>query len=242
MQLLDTTAVIETPERVRFRHRVAGPGPRALAWFADTAVAVGVFLLVVVALSAAGSATLANVGNGIALVILFLLQWGYFILCEGLLGGRTPGKMIAGIRAVRDDGSPLRLTDVILRNLLRAADFLPFGYGIGVAVMSNDPRFRRIGDIVSTTTIVPAMLGTLRIEPPVTDEERERLPGRVDLDRAEIEAIETFLRRRSQLSAERAEELAALFGPALGERTGVSAPTWTRVLALCYARAVGKDR
>ena len=38
------------------------------------------------------------------------------------------------------------------------------------------------------------------------------------------------------------EELAWLLGPALSERTGVSADSWERVLVLAYARATGKDR
>ena len=54
--------------------------------------------------------------------------------------------------------------------------------------------------------------------------------------------IEEFIRRRPQLSRERAEELAELFGPALSERTGIEADTWERVLVLAYARATGKDR
>jgi hypothetical protein len=68
------------------------------------------------------------------------------------------------------------------------------------------------------------------------------LPPRVELYRDEIEVIETFLRRRRQFSDERARELAQLFGPALARRTGVTAPTWERVLVLAYARATGKDR
>ena len=68
------------------------------------------------------------------------------------------------------------------------------------------------------------------------------MPARVDMSRDEIALVEEFLRRRRTLSAERAEELARLYGPALAERTGVTAPTWERVLALAYARATGKDR
>ena len=35
MDLLDTTAAVMTPERVRFRYRLAGPGRRAIAWTID---------------------------------------------------------------------------------------------------------------------------------------------------------------------------------------------------------------
>jgi hypothetical protein len=86
------------------------------------------------------------------------------------------------------------------------------------------------------------VLGDVIIEPPVTDDERQALPARVDLTRQELGIIEEFLRRRSTFSAERAEELAWLFGPALSERTGITASTWERVLTLAYARATGKER
>ena len=68
------------------------------------------------------------------------------------------------------------------------------------------------------------------------------MPAGVSLAAEEVRVIEDFLWRRPRLSEGRAEELAALYGPALSERTGVQAPTWTRVLTLAYARATGRDR
>ena len=44
--------------------------------------------------------------------------------------------------------SPARLPDLFLRNLVRAADFLPIGFGVGVLCMAIDPRMRRFGDLV----------------------------------------------------------------------------------------------
>lgn len=247
LQPLDTTAAVDTPERVRFRYRVAGPGRRAVAWVADMFLALAIAVAGMLPLMAFGAVpALANMAAGLWLLVMFGVWWIYGVFFETLLAGRTPGKLVLGLRVVREDGGPARFPDFVLRNLLRAADFLPVFYGVGVISMACDRRLRRLGDLVAGTVVVHEehgeMLGNLAIDPPVSEAERQALPPRVVLSRDEISVIESFLRRRRMLSNERAEELAILFGPKLTERTGVTAPTWERVLALAYARATGKDR
>ncbi|HUK24863.1 MAG TPA: RDD family protein, partial [Terriglobales bacterium] len=39
--------------------------------------------------------------------------------------GQTPGKRLAGIRAIKNSGRALNVYEVIGRNLLRAVDWLP---------------------------------------------------------------------------------------------------------------------
>lgn len=247
VELLDTTAVVETPERVRFRHRIAGPGRRGMAWLLDAVVSAALLLAAGALLSLLQPvAPLYNAGLGLFLLAFFFVQWGYGVLFEWVLSGRTPGKLALGLRVVRDDGGPATLPDFALRNLLRTADWLPFGFAVGASCMLVDHRLRRIGDLAAGTIVVveaPARtLGRLDLDPPITEEERLTLPPRVTLSRDETRAIEAFLARRSSLSEERAEELAAYLGPALSERAGVIAPTWSRVLALAYMRAHGRDR
>lgn len=246
MELLDTTASVETPERVRFRYRLAGPGRRAAAWLVDTLVRVVVFLTMALGvLLTVGSEVLFGAGMGLMLVVAFVLEWLYGVLFETLLAGRTPGKMLLDLRVVRGDGSPGRFPDFLLRNLLRGVDFLPIFFGVGVVVMLVDRRMRRLGDLVADTVVVAesraSVLGAVTLDPPLSDEERRALPPRVDLRRDEIQLIEDFLRRRPRLGAERAEELAWLLGPRISQRTGIQAPTWERVLALAWVRATGKD-
>ena len=47
---------------------------------------------------------------------------------EVRFNGQSPGKRVAGLRVVREDGSPICFPDVALRTFLRPIDFLPFGY------------------------------------------------------------------------------------------------------------------
>jgi uncharacterized RDD family membrane protein YckC len=232
---------------VRFRYRLAGPAQRGAAWLVDTVIQL--LLVAVVALCVAVLSVLpglGEVGVGVLLLAAFAVQWLYGVAFETLLNGRTPGKAIFELRVVRDDGAPARFPDLLLRNLLRAADFLPAGFGLGVLVMTLDPKMRRIGDQVAGTVVIAenrsSVLEAVRIEPPVDEEERQALPARVDLHPQEMEVIESFLRRRRGLTDQRAQELAAQLGPALAARTGIEAPSWERVLTLAYARATGRDR
>lgn len=247
LDLLDTTASVDTPERVRFSYRLAGPGPRAVAWTLDLLLRVAVVAMVVMALAPMFTLPeLSGLSTGVLLLVLFVMDWLYGALFETVLHGRTPGKLALSLRVVRHDGAPGRFPDFLLRNLLRAVDFLPVGFGVGIVAMALDGRMRRLGDLVAGTVVVveghTRVLGEVGIDPPVDDEERQALPPRVELTGEEIALIEAFLRRRRKLTTARAEELAWLLGPALSEATGVQAPTWERVLALAYARATGKDR
>ena len=247
MTQIDTTATVDTPELVRFRFRLAGPGPRAVAFLVDLAVMVIVFVtgsLVVQTFAVVEG--IAEVGQGLLLLLAFAMQWLYGAVFETLWEGRTPGKMVMGLRVVRVDGSPGRFSDFLLRNLMRFVDFVPVGFGLGVLVMTIDDRLRRIGDLVAGTIVVVEqrthVLPAVPIVPPVTPEERQSLPARVELARSEIRAIESLLRRRSRLTDERAEELASFFAPEVTRRTGIEAYSAERVLTLAYARATGRDR
>ncbi len=257
LEVLDTRAEVETPERVRFRHQLAGPGRRGVAWLIDLILRllVAIVLLVPVALVSTVDLTLGGGAVGLYLVLVFVFEWLYGAIFEIVLSGRTPGKLVMDLRVVRTDGSPIRPADAVLRNLLRAVDFLPVlgtstfvvpTFGVGLLVMILDRKMRRLGDLVAGTVVVvdvrQDMQGGVGIDPPVTEEERQGLPARVDLGPDELDILESFVRRRHRLSADRVEELAELYGPALSARTGIEAPTWERVLVLAYAKATGKDR
>ena len=69
------------------------------------------------------------------------------------------GKIVLNLRVVRTDGGPARMPDLVLRNLLRAADALPPfllfpTFGIGVVTMAFDRRQRRLGDLLAGTVVV----------------------------------------------------------------------------------------
>lgn len=149
---------IQTPEQVRLRLHLAGIGSRAVAQLIDLLVLVVFYVLFTLSelmwqwLNVFGSATSYLVGA--AVVISFLIFWGYFIALETALSGQTIGKKIMKIRAVGRDGRPLSFYASTVRNLLRVVDFLPFGYLIGMVVTVIDKQERRLGDLAAGTVVV----------------------------------------------------------------------------------------
>jgi uncharacterized RDD family membrane protein YckC len=247
LERLDTTTTVDTPERVRFTHRLAGPGLRGLAWLLDLLVQafVVVGVLTALTLTSVVSGLGAEVGTGASLLAFFVVSWFYAAAFEALWAGQTPAKRALQLRVVRLDGSAIGPREAVLRNLMRGVDGLPFAYVVGATVAAMDPRLRRLGDWVAGTMVVveqrTALLDAVEIAPPVTEGERQSLPIRVTLSGDERRAIEALLRRTRRLSASRAEEIAAVLGPRLAEREGVVAPTWLRTLTLAYARSTGRD-
>lgn len=84
---------------------------------------------------------------------LAVLALAYYSAPEALFGA-TPGKSLTGLCVVRLDGAPLSLKDVLLRNLLRAVDWLPFLYLLGGTLVLFGSHGQRLGDMVAGTTVV----------------------------------------------------------------------------------------
>jgi uncharacterized RDD family membrane protein YckC len=257
---LDTDVAIETPEHIVFRHRVAGPARRFLAYLLDLIICYTAFaiLAMVVIVAALGAAAVGNAAEdalgaagGFLLVVLFAIQWIYFAVLEGWLG-RTPGKAALGLRVVTTTGRPIGLRAAALRNVLRAADALPLTYSAGLlsvaglVSMSCTQRFQRLGDLVAgTIVIVPERAratAPLVLWPPAQPYELAALPAEVRLDADERHALDMFLRRRVRLGRARELELASMVAQLLGTRYGFLSQDPSRTLALLYDRAANAGR
>jgi drug/metabolite transporter (DMT)-like permease len=79
--------------------------------------------------------SMAKAMGGFFLVLLFAIQWVYFVVWDALRG-RSPGKAAFGLRVVTTSGRPIGWRAAALRNLLRAADALPTAYIVGVTAMA----------------------------------------------------------------------------------------------------------
>ncbi|MDP8217235.1 MAG: RDD family protein [Candidatus Theseobacter exili] len=79
---------------------------------------------------------------------------GYFTLMEGKVNGQTIGKMLTGIKVVREDGKPVNLNESFIRNILRLIDALPFFYLVGAISVWSSSQKQRIGDRVAHTVVI----------------------------------------------------------------------------------------
>jgi uncharacterized RDD family membrane protein YckC len=257
---LDTDIAIETPEHIVFRYKVAGPARRFFAYLIDVVLCyVGLsFIGLVVLIAAAGEGSVSGaiedtvgLGVGLLLVLLFVVQWVYFVVLEGIWG-TTPGKRALGLRVVTTTGRPIDFRAAALRNILRAADSMPLAYlaglvsVVGLVTMALTKRFQRLGDLVAgTMVIVPQQThaaAPVALWPPAQPFEEAALPEDVSLDADEREAIDLFLRRRARLGRAREVELANMVAGPLGRRFGFRAEDPSRTLALLYDRAANAGR
>ena len=138
---------IDTPEQTALEYPIAGLGSRFLALLADTAIqfVLALFVLIVGSVIGVGLATFGGLGPqwivAIILILLFLLNSGYFALFEIFWNGQTPGKRYAQVRVIKDDGRPIGAYEAIVRNALRLVDMLPAMYGIGlISIFSKPPK------------------------------------------------------------------------------------------------------
>jgi hypothetical protein len=90
----------------------------------------------------------------IAIIIVVLLNTGYFVLTEMYMGGQTPGKRILGLRVLQENGQSATFLSIIIRNLFRILDLLPAFYFLGVLVMLFSSKDKRIGDMVAGTIVI----------------------------------------------------------------------------------------
>ncbi|HEX5883275.1 MAG TPA: RDD family protein, partial [Pyrinomonadaceae bacterium] len=213
--------IIETPERVPLHFALASIGNRFLACAIDHAIQG--FVLALIAITAMILANFSSIERAIAsapkwvyavmILLLFLTFSGYFAFFEWIWSGQTPGKRWLKLRVIREDGRPITFWEASVRNLLRTFDMMPFPfYSIGLISVFSTNRDQRVGDMVAGTVVVrereaEAPEFSQVFATPVSDPALRRSFKPVDftaslsaLTESEIQVVETFLRRRWDLS------------------------------------------
>lgn len=219
----EETLVIETPERVPLAFALASIGNRFLAVAIDHFIQYfSIGIVGWIFLSTAGYGAQAGVIDEIQneapkwmialmIIILFLVFSGYFIFFEWLWNGQTPGKRLLKLRVIREDGRPITMWEAIARNLLRVVDAIPI-YSVGLIVIFLSSRDQRVGDIFAGTVVIrertdeaPTFAETF--SNPIADAAFRRVQKRTEfnanvtaLSADEVEVIESFLRRRWDLT------------------------------------------
>jgi uncharacterized RDD family membrane protein YckC len=216
--VLDTVVSAETPEGILLKLRPAGLSARFYALGLDWVIR---FMIMYAAMMVA--AFMGGLGVAFLLILFFALEWFYPVAFELTASGATPGKKVFGLRVVMDNGLPVTPAASLTRNLLRAADFLPFCYGFAIVSMLLRRDFKRLGDIAAATIVVHEPRAVPRIG---LDEIAPVVPARTlaPQDQAAVVALAARARR---LTTDRLDELAALAATVSGD-AGRSGPDVTR--------------
>jgi uncharacterized RDD family membrane protein YckC len=244
---------ILTGEAVHLDVRVARVGSRALARLIDAICQVVLLVvLVVLLLVVASFLELANVvtfdgavPSIIVIVSTVLAMVGYPVLMETWTRGRTPGKMIMGLRVVRDDGGPVTFRHAFARGMVGLAIEWPGMIGAPLTwlatiwIMIASPQSKRLGDHVAGTIVIhertPAAWGWVPQMPP----ELQQWAATLDLAALDDDlalAVRHFLARnrtirepaRSELGKRLAQEVAAVTNPPVPAGT----PGWKYLAAV----------
>lgn len=226
----EETLIIETPERVPLAFALASIGNRFLAVAIDHFIQYfAIFVVAWALLSLADSGNPFTENNAaeafqnmskwtlaLTIIVVFALFAGYFIFFEWLWNGQTPGKKLLKLRVIREDGRPITLWEAIARNLLRIFDAVPGFvipiYSIGLVSIFGSSRDQRIGDMFAGTVVIrertdEAPTFNETFSNPINDAAFRRVQQRTDfqanvnvLNESEIEVVESFLRRRWDLT------------------------------------------
>ncbi len=203
--------LISTPENVDLHLELSGLGNRVLAGIIDTIIA-DVMIGLVVGFCVAIGFGLNKLGlnedfknaayfylMGAAVLISFVIYFGYYIYFEGIWKGQTPGKKFARIRVIEANGQPINWASVWIRNLVRIVDVQLAC--IGVAVILVDKNERRIGDFAGGTLVIRERLPGLSTASITTTAvlPKEAFVDAGQLMPDEYQMLVTFLRRRVRM-------------------------------------------
>ncbi len=242
---------------------LAGIGSRFIALLVDYLIWFAGFLVLLVLASIilpaihAFSRISEQWAVAIVILIVFLLNWGYFTLFEAFWNGRTPGKRVVRIRVIQRSGRAIGLFESMARNLIRYVDQFPFPlHVIGVVTMFVTRQHQRLGDLAAGTLVVrdrqdePALWGesgartfTAQVfapAPPIPEPHTAlTLPatGIAKLSPADLEVLEGFFSRRLDMSLPTRQVLAQRIAAAIQAKSGLEPPPGASIETFLEATA-----
>jgi uncharacterized RDD family membrane protein YckC len=159
---MQRTVDVRTGEAVAIRFELAGLGSRFLAVVIDGIAQIALLLALFVTaaftepmlLRALPSKYFAAAQVAIAVLIVFTIIFGWFVIFETWWSGRTPGKRALGLRVVRDGGFPIDWGASVIRNLVRLIELALGLYALSAISALLSPENKRLGDYAAGTIVV----------------------------------------------------------------------------------------
>jgi uncharacterized RDD family membrane protein YckC len=227
-----------TGEAVVLELRLAKFASRALSVAVDIAVQVGLLIGGLLVIGGVGSQVDEALAAALALVTVVLVLVGYPVAFETLTRGRTLGKLLLGLRVVRDDGGPIRFRHALVRALLAVVEIYLTVGAVALLVSLASPRGKRLGDFLAGTVVVrerlPVRSAPLAAMPPplaawASTLDLSRVPDDLAL------AARQLLARAPELVADVREAMARRMADDLARVTAPAPPPGTPALAFLAA-------
>ena len=134
--------------------RSASFASRMLGAALDVLIQLGLLIALFWAAAVAGAGLDDSAAAAVGLVVVVAVLVGYPAVWETATRGRSPGKLAAGLRVVRDDGGPVRFRHALPRALVGFGElWLLLGSPAVIASLAS-PRGKRLGDLLAGTYVV----------------------------------------------------------------------------------------
>lgn len=218
-----------TGEAVVLGLRPARLPSRALAVLVDLAVTWSAYVLVSLLLLSATASMDEAARAAVSVALFVLVLVGVPIVVETLSHGRSLGKLVCGLRVVREDGGPVRFRHALVRGALGAVEIvLTMGVVACIASLVS-ARGRRLGDVFAGTVVVRERIPTPRgmpVLPPPPPWLAAEL-GALDLSRVPDGwwlTVRQYLSRIGQLDPQVGGAMGARLAADLCGWTGASVP------------------
>ncbi|GAB3685174.1 RDD family protein [Angustibacter aerolatus] len=146
---------VVTGEAVQLELPAATFASRAVSGALDLALAVALLIGTFIGLSRLAGALDGASGAALTLVVVVAITVGVPTLVETLTRGRTLGKLVMGLRTVRDDGGPIRFRQAFVRSLVLFVEVYVGTLGVPALISSLvSSRGKRLGDRAAGTYVV----------------------------------------------------------------------------------------
>jgi len=144
---------VVTGEAVVLDVQCAGFPSRIAALLIDLVIQIAALAVVLIIATATGISGAAAAGLVVTAYVAIVI--GYATAFETLTRGRTPGKMAMGLRAISDDGSPVRFRQALVRALAGLIEIWSWiGAPIGLITSIISARGKRLGDVFAGTYVI----------------------------------------------------------------------------------------
>ena len=221
---------VVTGEAVVLGLQAASFASRTLAAALDA-----VLCLVLYGLLLWGSLTLLSDTDDAAVTAITLAETvlcfvGIPIVVETSTRGRSLGKLVMGLRTVRDDGGPVRFRHALVRAVLGAFELWSLLGSPAIISALVTRRGKRLGDLLAGTYVVRERTAARHVPLPPMPPELAGWARTADIGRlpdATVVAARQFLARRSSLNPASRTALGLSLADALSTRVSPAPPAGT---------------
>lgn len=169
----------------------------------------------------------AALGQAAGIVLMAVVMAGLPIALETLLHGRTVGKLVLGLRTVREDSGPIGLRHATIRALAGTIELWATFGALALIVAATNEKARRLGDLLAGTYVIRDRVRLTLDSPPEPSPAMAAWAQRADigaLPDSLVVAVRQFVVRAPQLLPQARAATGASLAGAVLERVHPAPP------------------